>query len=203
MAPYHPSSNGLAERAVQTFKRGLKATKGDSLQECLSKFLFTYPITPHTTTSLAPAQLLMNCRLRSRFDHLFPDLPHHVQKKQAKQAASHDNSKPLRSFTVGDLVYTKDFSSSPLMWIPGTIVRITGPLSYHVELCDGRVIRRHVNAVCTRHVITDSSPLRDSALPQEHLYFPTRATPTVPFPPQPPLVRRSTRSRSRPNYYGH
>ena len=32
-APYHPSSNSLAKRAVQTVKRELKATKGDSLKE--------------------------------------------------------------------------------------------------------------------------------------------------------------------------
>ena len=32
-APYHRASNGLAEGAVQTFTRGLKTTKGDSLQE--------------------------------------------------------------------------------------------------------------------------------------------------------------------------
>ena len=52
---YHPSSNGLAERALQTVKRELKATKGESLQQRLSKFLFTYRITPHTTTGIAPA----------------------------------------------------------------------------------------------------------------------------------------------------
>ena len=53
-APYLASSNGLAERAVQTFKRGLKATKGDSLQERLSKFLFTYRITrPRSCSSSA------------------------------------------------------------------------------------------------------------------------------------------------------
>ena len=48
----------------------------------------------------------MNCRLRSRFDRLFPDLQQHVQQKQAKQAAAHDSAKPLRSFSVGDPVYT-------------------------------------------------------------------------------------------------
>ena len=109
--PYHPSSNGLVERAVQTVKRGLKATKGDPLQERLSKFLFTYCITPHMSTGIAPAQLLMNRRLRSRFDRLFPDL----QQEAGEQAASPNNSKLLRSFKVGDLVYMKDFSSTPLL----------------------------------------------------------------------------------------
>ena len=40
-----PLSNGLAERAVQTFKKGLKRTPGATIQEKLSKILFTYRIT--------------------------------------------------------------------------------------------------------------------------------------------------------------
>ena len=71
-APYHPSSNGLAERAVQTFKLGVKRTEGNSVQERLSKFLLTYRITPHTSTGVSPAQLLMKRRLRSRLDRLSP-----------------------------------------------------------------------------------------------------------------------------------
>ncbi len=46
-SPYHPSSNGSPEHAVQTFKKGIKHTAGKTIQEKLSKFLFTYRITPH------------------------------------------------------------------------------------------------------------------------------------------------------------
>ena len=189
-APYHPSSNGSAERDVQTFKRGLKPTNGDSLQERLSKFLFTYRIPPHTTTGVAPAQMLMNHRLRSRFDSLFPDLQTHVQMKQVKQAASHGNSKPLRSFKVGDLVHIKDFSSLSLTCVPGTVVKVTGPLylSYRIELSDGRVVQRHVDAVRTRQVNADPSTLQDSPLPHEDLYLPSRVSQPVPTNPQPPPV---------------
>ena len=69
-APYHPSKNGLAERAVQTVNRGLQYTQGSSMQEKLSKFLFNYQITPNITTGIAPSELLMGRHLRSCLDYI-------------------------------------------------------------------------------------------------------------------------------------
>ena len=79
--------------------------------------------------------------------------------------------------------------------------------SGHVKLTDNCVVRRHVDAVRVRHESSDPSPLNDSPLAQDDLYFPshtrTPIQPVEPVAPQPPPVRRrSTRSHSRPNYYG-
>ena len=67
-APYHPSSNGLAERAVQTFKQSLHQMQDGNLTDKIAKFLFKYRITPHTTTRVPPAKLLMGRKLRSHLD---------------------------------------------------------------------------------------------------------------------------------------
>ncbi len=113
-APYHPSTNGLAERAVQSFKLGIKRTSGDSVQDRLSRYLFKYRITPHTTTGVPPAELLMGRRLQSRLDLLYPELSQKVQSQQLKQKRSHDNTKTLRSFQVGDL---ENFSDPSPKWL--------------------------------------------------------------------------------------
>ena len=126
---YHPSINGLAERAVQSFKQGLKRTSGDSIQERLSKFLFSYRITPHTVTGVSPAELLMGRRLHSRLDLLYPGISQKVQTQQSKQKQGHDNTRPLRTFKVGDYIYAENFTDSPLKWLPGTVTKVTGPLS--------------------------------------------------------------------------
>ena len=36
-------------------------------------------------------------------------------------------------------------------WLPATITAITGPLSYVVQLNDGRTQRCHINELCARH----------------------------------------------------
>ena len=131
-APYHPSTNGLAERAVQTVKQGLKQMEGDSLEEKLSRFLHKYRITPHSTTGISPAELLMGRRLRSRLDLLYPDVTDRVEGKQWEQKRIHDKKQATRTFARGDSVFAEDFLTALEKWIPGTIEKVTGPISYQI-----------------------------------------------------------------------
>ena len=207
-APYHPSSNGLAERAVQTFKQGLKRTPGNTIQERLSKFLFSYRITPHSMTGVSPATLLMGRRPRSRLDRLFPSISKRVETQQGKQIQQHDTSKSLRTFQVADTVYVKDFTTYPSTWTPGEVVKVTGPLSYHIELLSGQVVRRHVDAIRSRKTLVsrpkspssaDSSTADDFLLPDLPMSSPTVVSEHLSHS-QP--LRRSTRQRSEPNRLG-
>ena len=83
-APYHPSSNGLAERAVETFKKGMAKMHESEERVKLQRFLFTYRCIPHSTTGVPPAELLMGRRLQSALDLLKPSLVDKVGKKQAR-----------------------------------------------------------------------------------------------------------------------
>ena len=74
VAPYHPRSNGQAERFVQTFKQFLKAEGSNSIKQSLAPFLFSYRTTPNSMTGQTPAELFLNRRLRMRLDLLRPDL---------------------------------------------------------------------------------------------------------------------------------
>ena len=71
-APYNLASNGLAERAVQVVKVGLCKIYLGSVRTRLAKILFTYQLTPQTTTGLSPAEMLLGRRSRSRLDLIKP-----------------------------------------------------------------------------------------------------------------------------------
>ncbi len=117
LAPYYPSTNGLAERAVQTFKRAIERMHNLPIQDRLSKFLLTYRLTPHTTTGIAPAELLMGRRPHSLLDNLIPDLSQKLEYRQVKQKLSHDSSKSVHNFEVGDSVFAENITGKSPKWI--------------------------------------------------------------------------------------
>jgi len=153
-SPYHPASNGLAERSVQTFKNGLKRITDGPLETRLNQFLFKYRITPQTTTGLSPAEMLFGRRLRSHLDLLMPTVARRVCANQQQQKVNHDGKRKLREFVVGNAVYVKNFSGTPA-WVPGVIEKSRGPLSYLVKLLNGKLVRRHVDHVKSRLSNTD------------------------------------------------
>eukprot|EP00731_Ephydatia_muelleri_P021930 Em0014g521a len=130
-ALYHPASNGLAERAVQTFTSALIKFGGD-VETSLAHFLFTYRLTPHVTMGLTPAEMLLGRKPRSQLGSIRPRsgtaIPDKVKTSQARQKANHDARVKDRSFGLNDPVYSKDVGSKQ-EWIPGVIRKFMGPVS--------------------------------------------------------------------------
>ena len=155
-APYHPSSNGMAERAVQVIKRGLKKVREGSMRSRLARILFTYRITPQGTTGLAPTELLLGRRPRTRLDLLKPHTAERVEGRQLAQKTRHDRRSTTRSFQLGDAIFLKNFTAGA-GWLPGKVTEKIGPVTYQVVLEDGRRKRCHQEQLRPR-VTVDGPP---------------------------------------------
>ena len=83
VAPHHPASNGLAERAVRIFKEGFAKMEDGSVQTKLSRFLLSYRTTPHSTTGVPPAELLLKRRLHTHLNQFVPSIADRVRNKQS------------------------------------------------------------------------------------------------------------------------
>ena len=149
-APYHAATNGLAERAVQTVKNGLKRMTGD-VETCLARFLFQYRLTPHSTTGQSPAELLLGRKPKSHLDFVFPSLKNQVQQQQERQKDDHDQKASHRTFMVGERVYCLNHRGGSPKWIPGVISSVQGPVMVLVKLEDGKESRYHIDHVRSRH----------------------------------------------------
>ena len=87
-------------------------------------------------------ELLLGRRPRTRLDLLKPNIAERVERKQEDQKARYDKKAKSRTFHVGNHVFVKNFGAGS-KWLPGKIVNMSGPVSFLVELEDGRSRRCH------------------------------------------------------------
>jgi hypothetical protein len=125
-APYHPATNGLAERAVQTLKNALRKANSKDVTATLARFLFHYRTTPHSTTGITPTEMFMGRTLRTHLDQIKPVVAANVQSAQEAQKRNHDrHSKPLRSFTESDPVFVRNFGDGVSIISNSTSMKIS------------------------------------------------------------------------------
>ena len=132
--PYHPASNGAAERSVQVVKQGMrKMGPATALKERLAKFLLIYRSTPHATTGMRPDELYLRRRIQTRFSLLSPNLTPRVEKYQQKQKVAHDGKRSLQTFKKGGKVLVLN-KRGKTKWLSGTIVQQKSPVTYLVKV---------------------------------------------------------------------
>ena len=182
-APFHPSSNGRAERMVQSTKLFLKKISIGKVMTnsdwdiVLSQFLFSQHVTPLSSGEGSPGELLMKRKLRTTLNFFRNSLPE-----------VHEVHATRREFKVGDSVFLRNYSRGP-DWIPGKIIKRRGNVMYDIQLNDNRLVSRHIDQLrineCTKFPFpSEDLPSRSNpgidnpCLPDESTIVPDYSNPS-------------------------
>ncbi|CAH8515513.1 unnamed protein product [Schistosoma bovis] len=152
--PYHPQSNGQAERFVDTIKRALVKGGGEGVPEqVINKFLMSYRVTPNPAVpeGKSPAECMFGRKIRTVFNSMLP--PRKTNKP------TNENRKVNRSFQVGEKVLVRSYQGNR-KWEPGVIERRIGNVLYLVRKDVGKCIR-HINQMQRN----DSTVVTENRLP--------------------------------------
>ena len=157
---------------MQVFKQGFRKTSTGTVSDRLARFLFQYRIIPHTTTGVSPAEMLFGRRLCSRLDLLKPSDHQRVEERQRQQQGYHDQHSHTVTFTVGEEVFVKNFRAGR-KWLPGHIRHHRGPVSFEIELEDGRTCHRHQDHIHKHRTNSEDRPTVESSEETDEILLPT------------------------------
>lgn len=167
--PYHPKSNGMAEKQVHTIKQNLIKTlnenNGKSLQRQVSNFLFKFRNTPQSCTGVSPSSLVFKQIPRTKLSLLNPN----------KNSKSKPSFIKIRSFNVGENVYALIYKNNKHIWMIGKIIKVVSKSTYLVEV-DDEIKIRFVHADQLKHRELESKP--------NIVQNPVEFVPTVPILPK-------------------
>lgn len=135
-APYHPATNGQAERFIQTMKSKLKALNCDRSQVHaeLCSILLSYRKMLHPTTGYSPSMMVFGRQIRSRIDLMIP----------SKDPKGNEIQGKIRELNVGSRVSAREYLHEN-KWAFGVVKERLGKLHYLILLDDGRVWKRHID----------------------------------------------------------
>nr|XP_037270110.1 uncharacterized protein K02A2.6-like [Rhipicephalus microplus] len=186
--PYHPQSNGLAERAVQPIKDGLKKWGDADLSKTLARTLCRYRNTL-LTSGRTRSEMLLGYLLRTRLDMCFPP-------RSRATGHVHPADSAGWNFAPGDPVYLRNYGRSD-KWTPGKVRSTSGARILPVDTENG-LVHRHIDQLRWRSIEEPSSlealtsPQISPDPPVQDCEAPTATGPGLPGHP-PPELRRSTR----------
>lgn len=160
--PYSPASNGAAENAVKTVKSALKkalVSNSENTNVVLCRFLLDYRVTPHCTTGVSPAILMLGRNLRTRLSNLLPtdntlvfkeNIDRNVLSKRVEHAQSNQikNSKPNKevNFDVNETVLVKNYKYVDKPTFIRVITKKLGIRTYLVKIPElEKLWKRHTN----------------------------------------------------------
>ena len=164
-APYHPATNGAAERLVQSFKQSLKKSKLPS-RPALQEFLMQYRRTP-LNTGFSPSQLLMVVKYVQRLTLCF----HHRHTSprnvnlQMLQRASRKNNLQFSTFVpdtalehhVTLCTVARDIPTHQDGYQP-TVTKVHGTRSFTVKVHPrGPLWKRHWEQLRPRYGISEDA----------------------------------------------
>ena len=169
-APYHPATNGSAERLVETFKQALKKSSLPP-KRALQEFLMQYRRMP-TASGFSPSELLMSRQIRTKIDTLLPSPAHIAQGKQTKATSKAETSnsgtvaKVTRQYKAGDTVYALYHGprrDRQPRWVPAVVKKALGTRCFNVKVVPhGPVWRRHWEQLQPRYTTDEDKEPGDA-----------------------------------------
>ena len=93
-----------------------------------------------------------------------------METRQAKQKDTHDQHAKLRNLSVDSPVMVREFRNSN-KWIPGTVLKKLGPVTYRVDVGEGRIWKRHIDHLGMEPQPTTVDATNDTVLIQDNHHY--------------------------------